>query len=92
MEKMLPNLPEFKVNAAKNGYEIRSDILAMAKDYVLTEYHAKMHGWEVTSHRTETGPVVNNVKMPDYPGLETILETAERLYSFVNKGTQSKKD
>jgi len=29
--------------------------------------------------------------MPTYPGLETILETAEKMYSFVNQGITSVK-
>jgi len=28
--------------------------------------------------------------MPVYPGLEKILETAEKLYGFVNQGTARK--
>ena len=39
MSDYTPKLPEVKFN--KNGYEIRTDILSMAKDLVGQEYHAK---------------------------------------------------
>jgi hypothetical protein len=78
-------LPEVKFN--KNGYEIRSDILKMAKDLVAEEYRAKYMGWEVSVQRDEkTGQVVQSVAMPEFPGLDKVLETAEKLYGFVNYG------
>ena len=82
-----PKLPEVKFN--KNGYEIRTDILAMAKDLVETEYRVKFQGWEQTVHRDEkTGQVVTTVEMPQFPGLDKVLETAEKMYSFVNSGVK----
>jgi hypothetical protein len=82
-----PKLPEVKFN--KNGYEIRSDILAMAKDLVGQEYQMKFQGWEMSTKRDEkTGQLVSTVNMPEFPGLDKILETAEKMYAFVN---QSKK-
>ena len=78
------NLPEVKFN--KNGYEIRADILAMAKDLAIKDYEMKYAGWELTIARDQkSGMVVTTVAMPQFPGLETILETAEKMYSFVNK-------
>ena len=41
-DNMIPGLPEVKFN--KNGYEIRSDVLAMAKDLVQNEYSMKFAG------------------------------------------------
>ena len=85
-----PKLPEVKFN--KNGYEIRTEILAMAKDMVQSEYTMKFHGWEMSAKRDEkTGQLVSTVNMPEFPGLDKILETAEKMYSFVNQSTQSKK-
>jgi hypothetical protein len=84
MEK-IPGLPEIKFT--KNGYELRTDILSMAKDLVGQEFQYKWAGWEMTTKRDEkTGQMVANVAMPEYPGLDKILETAEKLYSFVNQG------
>ena len=79
--------PEVKFN--KNGYEIRADILALAKDAVMEEYHAKFHGWEVSAKKDEkTGEIVSSVTMPEFPGLEKIMEAAEKFYGFVNSGTK----
>ncbi len=82
-----PKLPEVKFN--KNGYEIRTDILGMAKDLVQSEYHVKFQGWEMTATRDEkTGQIVNTVQMPEFPGLDKVLETAEKMYAFVNTGAK----
>jgi len=45
MNDFTPKLPEVKFS--KNGYEIRTDILAMAKDLALQDFHMKYSGWEV---------------------------------------------
>lgn len=85
----MPKAPEVKFN--KNGYEIRTDILKMAKDLVAEDYHAKWHGWEVSVERDEkTGQIITNVGMPQFPGLDKVLETAEKMYSFVNAGASKK--
>lgn len=83
-----PKLPEVKFN--KNGYEIRTDILGMAKSLVQDDFHAKFQGWELTATRDEkTGQIVNTVQMPEFPGLEKVLETAEKMYGFVNQGVNN---
>lgn len=79
-----PKMPEVKFN--KNGYEIRTDILAMAKDLVAQDFQVRFQGWEMTAKRDEkTGQIVSTVAMPEFPGLDKVLETAEKMYSFVNK-------
>ena len=87
MSENTPKLPEVKFN--KNGYEIRADILALAKDAVMEEYHAKFHGWEISAHKDEkTGQIVSSVAVPEFPGMEKIMEAAEKFYGFVNSGTK----
>ena len=82
-----PKLPEVKFS--KNGYEIRSDVLSMAKDAVMEEYNMKFRGWEMSVARDEkTGQVVSTVAMPEFPGLDKIMEAAEKFYGFVNTGTK----
>ena len=82
-------MPEFK--ASKNGYEIRTNILDMAKGLVSEEFHAKFAGWEMSAERDEkTGQVVTKVAMPEFPGLDKVLETAEKMYAFVNQGNTRK--
>jgi hypothetical protein len=89
MSDLTPKMPEVKFN--KNGYELRTDILAMAKDVVQQEYAMKFQGWELSAKRDEkTGQLVTTVGMPEFPGMDKILETAEKMYGFVNQG-QSKK-
>ena len=84
-----PKLPEVKFN--KNGYEIRTDILGMAKSLVQDDFQSKFAGWEMTATRDEkTGQIVSTVSMPQFPGLEKVLETAEKMYAFVNAGATRK--
>jgi hypothetical protein len=81
--------PEVKFN--KNGYEIRTNILEMAKDLVGQDYSYKFQGWEMSATRDEkTGQVVTTVAMPEFPGLDKVLETAEKMYAFVNQGNTRK--
>jgi hypothetical protein len=43
----------------------------------------------MTATRDEkTGQIVNTVSMPEFPGLEKVLETAEKMYAFVNTGAK----
>lgn len=82
-----PKLPEVKFN--KNGYEIRSDILAMAKQHVDSEFQVKFAGWQMSAAKDEkTGQIVTTVGMPEYPGMDKVLEAAEKFYGFVNSGTK----
>ena len=83
----MSQLPEVKFS--KTGYEIRTDILGMAKSLVQDDFHAKFQGWEMTATRDEkTGQIVTKVDMPTFPGLDKVLETAEKMYAFVNASTK----
>lgn len=88
------NIPEVKtpeVKFNKNGYEIRTEILKEAKDLVAQEFSYKWQGWEVSAQRDEkSGAVVTTVGMPEFPGLDKVLETAEKMYAFVNNGATKK--
>jgi hypothetical protein len=87
MSNITPKLPEVKFN--KNGYELRTDILGMAKDLTMQDFQVKFQGWEMTATRDEkTGQIVNKVEMPEFPGLDKVLETAEKMYAFVNAGAK----
>ena len=86
-ESKIPGVPEIKFN--KNGYEIRSDILGLANQLILEEYKMKFAGWEMTQYRDpETKQVISKVDMPEFPGLEKVLETAQKMYDFVNQNTK----
>jgi hypothetical protein len=89
MSDFTPKLPEVKFN--KNGYEIRTQILDMAKGLISEEYHSKFNGWEMTVAKDEkTGKLVTTVGMPEFPGLDKVLEAAEKMYAFVNQNTPKK--
>ena len=79
-DNKIPGLPEIKFN--KNGYEIRSDILGLANKLVIEEYKAKLLGWEVSQNKDEEGKIVTKVTAPEFPGLEKVLETAQKDVRF----------
>jgi hypothetical protein len=88
-ENTFPKMPELRVS--KNGYEIRTQILDMAKGLISEEYHSKFNGWEMTVAKDEkTGKLVTTVGMPEFPGLDKVLEAAEKMYAFVNQNTPKK--
>jgi hypothetical protein len=76
-------MPQIKTN--KNGYEIRTKVLEMAQNNIWQDYHAKWAGWEQTVKRDkDTGEIVQEVKLPEVPGADAVLEAAEKFYNFVN--------
>ena len=82
-------MPEVKFS--KNGYEIRTEVLDMAKGLITEEYHSKFAGWEMSAKRDEkTGQIVTTVGMPTFPGLDEVLSAAEKMYAFVNTGSSKK--
>ena len=92
MSNTFTQLPEMKapeVKFNKNGYEIRTEILKEAKDIVAQEFTYKWQGWEMSAQRDDkTGQIVTTVGMPEFPGLDKVLETAEKMYAFVNQGAK----
>jgi hypothetical protein len=67
----------------KTGYEIRTEILAMAKSLLTEEFHSKYEGWEFSAERDQNGRALNLNDMPKFPTLAQVLETAEQMYNFV---------
>jgi hypothetical protein len=83
-EQYTPKVPEVKFN--KNGYEIRAEVLSLAKDFTEYEFSSKWMGFENSVERDkETGQIVNTVNMPQVPGIDKVLENAEKFYEFINK-------
>ena len=82
-EKVKEAMP--KVTFNKNGYEIRTQVLDMAKAFTEFEYSQKWMGFEVSAKRDEkTGQIINKVDMPEIPGVDQVLTTAEKFYNFIN--------
>lgn len=78
--EMMKNFPIMTVN--KNGYEIRTQVLEMAQNQVWQDYTAKWGAWETTVKK-EGDEIITEVKMPEVPGVENVLEAAQKMYSFV---------
>jgi hypothetical protein len=75
-----------KVTTNKNGYEIRTKVLEMAQNNVWQDYHAKLGAYE-TSVTKDGDEVVTKVSMPEVPGVDAVMEAAEKFYDFVNGKT-----
>lgn len=75
-------LPEVKFN--KNGYEIRTQMLEIAQHQLWQDYHSRLGQYEMSVTKGEDGKMLTEFKMPDVPGTEKILETAQKFYDFVN--------
>lgn len=89
-EAMTSAMPKVKPN--KNGYEIRTKVLEIAKDMEQFEYSVKFNGWEQTVERdTSTGQIITTVKMPEVPSADKVLETAQKFYDFINNASSGKK-
>jgi hypothetical protein len=74
-----------QINTNKNGYEIRTKVLEMAQSNVWQDYHAKWGAFEqVVKRDAETGEIVTEVNLPEVPGVDTVLDAAEKFYNFVN--------
>ena len=76
-----------KISTNKNGYEIRTKVLEMAQNQAWQDYHTKWGQFE-TSVSKEGDEVVTKVAMPDVPGVDQVLEAAEKFYDFVNGKTK----
>ena len=68
----------------KNGYEIRTKVLDIANQAVWNDYNAKWGQFE-TSIKKEHDEIVTKVEMPSVPNIDTIMETAQKFYDFVNQ-------
>ena len=72
-----------KVTTNKNGYEIRTKVLEMAQNQAWQDYHAKFAGYEMAVTKVD-GEIVTEVKMPEVPGADAVLDAANKFYAFVN--------
>lgn len=85
MPEMNKYIPEVKFN--KNGYEIRTQLLEMAQTQHWNDYQAKWGQFEMTVKK-EGNEVVTDIKVPQIPGAEEIVKTAQMFYDFVNMKTK----
>jgi len=83
-EAMKSAMPQVRAN--KNGYELRTKVLEFAQNQAWQDYHAKLGAWE-TSVKKEGDEIVTSVTMPEVPGADAVLETANKFYEFVSNGS-----
>jgi len=83
-EMMKAAMPTVKPN--KNGYELRTKVLEFAQNQIWQDYQAKWGQFE-TSVKKEGDEIVTSVTMPDVPGADAVLETANKFYEFVSNGS-----
>ena len=86
-EMMKAAMPTVKAN--KNGYELRTKVLEFAQTQAWQDYYAKWGQFE-TSVKKDGNEVVTTVTLPEVPGVDTVLETAQKFYDFVSNGSQKK--
>jgi hypothetical protein len=87
-EMMKAAMPTIKPN--KNGYELRTKVLEFAQNQTWQDFHAKWGQFE-SSVKKDGDEVVTEVKMPDVPGADAVLETAKKFYEFVSGNTNKTK-
>ena len=75
--KDTPKLPQ----TGKTGYDIRTDILMMAKDLALRQFDAEMDYWKISL--TMKNDPTNNP--PQFPSMDKVLDIANRMNDFVGK-------
>ena len=71
----------------KSGYEIRTQVLEMAKDFVENQFQSYWMNWSQKAPRDTNGNISTSAAgMPEPPELNEVLETARRMYNFVETG------
>lgn len=86
MQSMMP-----KVKANKNGYELRTKVLEFAQTQAWQDFNARWGAFEISVVKDKnTGEIVTSGQMPQVPGVDTVLETAQKFYEFVSNGSQKK--
>lgn len=75
-----------QVTFSKNGYEIRAQMLELAQLQSWQNYHAQLDEFKLSLSIEKDGrDLVTKVTFPSVPGVEQVLETAEKFYAFVNQ-------
>lgn len=70
----------------KSGYDIRTDILMMAKDIALKEYESEFRLYELYLTLGSRNSVFDNTpNKPAFPPMTKILEIANSMNDFVGK-------
>lgn len=68
----------------KNAYEIRADLLTLAKEALFDEYSFKQTQWAATVDRDSDGVALSAFGVQP-PTVKDIVTAANQLYAFVNQ-------
>lgn len=79
MKKAVPAAPDVKFS--KSGFEIRAEVLGLAKEFTEFEYHSKAMGYHTN---VKNGMLAAGVSAPEVPSADAVLENAKKFYNFVN--------
>jgi len=79
VKKAVPGTPDVKFN--KSGFEIRSEVLGLAKEFTEFEFTSKAMGYQTA---LENGQLSYKAEAPQVPSVDEVLETAKKFYNFVN--------
>ena len=79
LKKAVPGTPEVKFN--KSGFEIRSEVLGLAKEFTEFEFNSRLMGYHA---KLEKGQLSATAQTPEVPSADVVLETAKKFYDFVN--------
>ena len=83
-----------KKDFSKDGAFLTMSANGFGKKTSLKEYKVQKRGGsgiKTAKVTPKTGKLITTVGMPEFPGLDKVLETAEKMYEFVNKGVAVKK-
>lgn len=76
-------------NTGKNAFELRTDILAMAKDYMDQQYQINREFAQRVFDEAVTAGKVNNEQwkqyVPEMYSMDELMKKAQELYGFVSK-------
>jgi hypothetical protein len=79
-------LPKPEIKKTKSGYEIRTELVTLAKDIALQEYNYKFNNWKMSQEKLSNGTYSVTTEIPNFPGLDAIMEMSEKMYKFVETG------
>lgn len=76
-------------NTGKNAFELRTDILAMAKDYMDQQYQINREFAQRVFDEAVAAGKVNNEQwkqyVPEMYSMDELMKKAQELYGFVSK-------
>ena len=69
----------------KTGYDIRTDIIMMAKDLVMKEYDSEFRIYELYHSLNNREVFAEQPKKPEFPTIDKVLDIANKMNDFVGK-------